>query len=115
MSNQFNFIGLRSCKDCYKRQSGVVGACGKANLCVSFYVGQFVLGECVVGGGGLDRSFGEQGPPVGVQECLDGFHRRCVDYLSRQLVPKWESPIGERELTTAGAWNLLMELISVVA
>ncbi len=96
-------------------KSGVVGACCKAHLCVSFYVGQFMLGEWVVGGGGLYRSFGEQGPPVGVQECLDGFHRLCVDYLSRQLVPNWESPNGERELTTAGTTALLMELISVVA
>ncbi len=43
VSNQFNFICLRSCKDCYKRQSGVVGACGKAHLGVSFYVGQLSL------------------------------------------------------------------------
>ncbi len=27
------------------------------------------------GGGGLDGYFGEQGLPVGIQECLERFHR----------------------------------------
>ncbi len=32
-------------------------------------------------GGGLNWYFGEQGLPVGIQEC----HRGCVDYLSLQF------------------------------
>ncbi len=32
----------------------------------------------------VDGDFGEQGLPAGIQECLERFHRRCVDYLSRQ-------------------------------
>ncbi len=34
-------------------------------------------------------------------ECLERFHRGCVDYLSRQFVPKWDSLNGERELVTS--------------
>ncbi len=59
-----------------------MGVCGKGHLGVSLYVGQCVLREFVVGGGGLYGYFGEQGLPVGVQECLEGFHRGCDDYLS---------------------------------
>ncbi len=55
-----------------------------------FCLGGCVLRECVVEGGGLDWYFGEQGLPAGIQECLERFHRRCVDYLSRQFVPKWD-------------------------
>ncbi len=55
---------------------------------VSFYVGRCVQGEWVVGGGGLNGHFREQGLLVGIQECLERFHRGCVDYLSRQFVPK---------------------------
>ncbi len=29
--------------------------------------------------GGLDGYFEEQGLPAGIQECLERFHRRCVD------------------------------------
>ncbi len=36
----------------------------------------------------------EQGLPLGIQECLERFHRRSVDYLSRQFVPKWDCPNG---------------------
>ncbi len=63
-----------------------------------------------MGGGGLDGDFGEQGLPAGIQECLERFHRRCVNYLSRQFVPKWESPNGEGELATARTASLLVEL-----
>ncbi len=64
-------------------------------------MGQCVLREWVVGGGGLDGHFGEQGLPAGIQDCLERFHRGCVDYLSWQFVPKRESPNGEGELATA--------------
>ncbi len=57
-------------------------------------VGQCVLRKWVVGGGRLYGYFGEQGPPVGVQECLEGFHLECAEYLSRQFVPKWNNPNG---------------------
>ncbi len=49
----------------------------------------------------------------GNRECLQGFYRGCVDYLSRQFVPKWDSPNGEGELATAGTTSLLVELIGV--
>ncbi len=58
---------------------------------------------------------GEQGLPAGIQECLERFHRRCVDYLSRQFVPIWDCPNGEGELATARAASLLMELECVAA
>ncbi len=68
---------------------------------MSFGLGGCVLREWVVEGGGLDGYFGEQVLPMGIQECLERFHRRCVDYLSRQFVPKWDCPSGEGELATA--------------
>ncbi len=74
-----------------------------------------MLREWVVGGGGLDGYFGEQGLPVGAQEYLGRFHRGCVDYLSRQFVPKSECPNGEGELATAHATSLLVEPIGVAA
>ncbi len=60
-----------------------MGVYGNGHLGVSFYVGRCVLREWVVGGGGLDGYFGEQGQPLGIQESLEGFHQGCVDYLSR--------------------------------
>ncbi len=66
-------------------------------------------------GGGLYEYFGEQELPAGIQDCLERFHRRCVDYLSRQFVPKWDSPIGEGELATARTASLLLELECVAA
>ncbi len=66
-------------------------------------------------GGGLDGHFGEQGLPAGIQECLERFHRLCVDYLSRRFVPKWDSLNGEGELTTARTASLLVELECVAA
>ncbi len=68
-----------------------------------------------MGGSGLDEYFGEPGLPVGIQKCLERFHRGCVDYLSRQCVPKWDRPNGENELATAGATSLLVELVDVTA
>ncbi len=59
-----------------------------------------------MGGGGLEGYFGEQGLPVGIQECLERFH---VDYLSRQFVPKWDRPNGEGELAMARTASLLVE------
>ncbi len=57
----------------------------------------------------------EQGLPVGIQECLERFHRRGVDYLSRWFVPKWDRPNGECELATARTASLLVELVGVAA
>ncbi len=51
-------------------------------------MGQCVLREWVLGGGGLEGYFGEQGLSVGIQKCLEKFHRGCVDYLSWQFVTK---------------------------
>ncbi len=74
-----------------------------------------MLGEWVVGGGGFDRYFGEQGLPAGIPECPERFHRGYVDYLSRQFVPKWDSPNGEGELAKARTASLLVELECVAA
>ncbi len=63
-----------------------------------------------MGGGGLDGYFGEQGLPLGTQECLERFHRRCVGYLIRQVVPKWDSPNAESLLATVDTTSLLVEL-----
>ncbi len=73
-----------------------------------------MLREWFVGGGGLDGYFGEQGVPVGIQVCLERFHRGCVDNLSPQFVPKWGSPNGEGKLATART-SLLVELVGVAA
>ncbi len=62
-------------------------------------MGQCVQKEWAVGGGGLNGALGNRGC---VQECFEGFHRGCVDYLSRQFVLKWDSPNAESELATAG-------------
>ncbi len=69
-----------------------------------------MLREWVVEGGGLDGYFGEQGLPAGIQECLERLLRRCVDYLSRQFIPKLDSPNGEGELATARTASLIVEL-----
>ncbi len=66
-------------------------------------------------GGVLHGYFGKQASPKGIQECLGRFHRGCVDYLSRQFVPKWGSPNGEGELATAHTTSLLVELVGVAA
>ncbi len=55
-----------------------------------------------MGGGGLDGYFGEQGLPVGINECLEKFQGGCVDYLSQSD--------GEGELVTARITYLLMEM-----
>ncbi len=44
-----------------------------------------------------------------------GFHRRCVDCLSRYFVPKCDSSKPESVLVTAGTSPLLVELIGVAA
>ncbi len=75
--SQIILTGLRSSKDFYKRPDGVVGVYGKGLVGVSFLLGS----TCAEGGGGLDGYFGEQGLPVGIQECLGRFHRGCFDYL----------------------------------
>ncbi len=82
---------------------------------MNFCVGRCVLKEWVVGGSGLDGYFGEQGLPADIQECLERFHLRCVDYLSRQIVPNWDSPNSEGELATARIASLLVELECVAA
>ncbi len=68
-----------------------------------------------MGGGGLDGQLGEQGLPVGIQECLEKFRRECVEYLSWQFVQKWGSSNGGGKLATAGTTSLLVELVGVAA
>ncbi len=84
-------------------------------ILVCFYVGRCVLREWVVEGGGLDGYLGEHGLPVGIQDCLERFHRGCAGYLNRQFVPKWDSPNCEGELATARTTSLLVELVAVAA
>ncbi len=100
------FTGLRSSKDYDKRPGRVVGLCEKSHLGTRYLRGQCVLGEWTVGVGGSDGYLREQGVPVGNQECIEGFHRGCIDYLGRQFVPKWDSPNGEDELVTARTVSL---------
>ncbi len=66
-------------------------------------------------GGGLNGCLGEQGLLVGVQECLERFHRGCVDYLSRLFVSKWDSPNFEGELARVRTASLLVKLVCVAA
>ncbi len=61
----------------------MAGVYGKGYLGVNIYVGRCALREWVVRGDGLDGYFGEQGLLVGIQECLERFHRGGGDYLSR--------------------------------
>ncbi len=58
-------------------------------------MGRCVLREWVVGGGGLDGYFGEQGLPVGIQKCLERWvawiaYSRCgrikVLYRGRKIL-----------------------------
>ncbi len=63
----------------------------------------------------VDGYFGEQRLPVGIHECLERFHRGCVDYHSRRFVPEWDSPNGEGKLATARTASLLVELECVAA
>ncbi len=107
-------IGLRSIKYYYKRPRGGVGK-WEGSLGCEFLRGSMCAEVMGVGGGGLDGYFGEQGLPAGIQECLERFHRGCVDYLSWQFVPKWDSPNGEGELATACTASLLVELECVAA
>ncbi len=102
-----HFIGLRSSKDYYKRPGGGVGI-WEGSLGCEFLRGRCVLRDWVVGGGGLDGYFGEQGLPAGIQEYLERFHRRCVDYFSRQFVPKWDSPNGTVRIGD-GAYSIAVD------
>ncbi len=88
-----------------------MGVFANGHLSMSCYVGQCVLWEWVMGRGGLHGYFREQGQPVSIQECLEGCHRGCVDYPSRQFVPKWDSPNLESVLASAGTAYLFVELI----
>ncbi len=51
----------------------------------------------------------------GNRDCLERFHQGCVDYLSRQFVPKWDNPHCEGELVTVRAASLLVEFVGVAA
>ncbi len=66
--------------------------------------------ECIVGGNGLCGYLWEQGLPVGVQKCLEGFHRRCIDYLSRQFIANENNTNAECVLATVGVTSLLVDL-----
>ncbi len=59
-----------------------------------------------MGGGSFYGHSWEQGQPVFVQVCLEGFHRRCIDYLDRQFIPKWDSMNAESVLAMTGIKSL---------
>ncbi len=89
------------------------GVYGKGHLGVSF-----IRGPMCADGMGCERRWIRWvlwGLPLGIQECLERFHRVCVDYLSRQFVPKWDIPKCEGELATARTAWLLLELVGVAA
>ncbi len=88
---------------------------GIGHLGVSFLRGSMCAEGMRCEKGLLGGYFGEQGLPVGIQECLERFRRGCVDYLSRQFVPKWDIPNCEGELATAHTTSLLVELVGVAA
>ncbi len=52
----------------------------------------------VVGGCGF------QGPSVGVRKCLEGFHRRCLNYLARQFIPRRDNM--NAEIVSDGGYNI---------
>ncbi len=87
------------------------GSCGREFL----GGGQGVQREFAVGGGGFHEHFWEQGQPVCAQKCVEGFHRRCIDYRGRQFVPKWNSTSAECVMATAGLVSLLVQFIGVNA
>ncbi len=60
----------------------------EGSLGCAFLRGSMCAKGMVMGGGGLDGYSGEKRLPVGIQECLERFHRGCVDYLSWQFVPE---------------------------
>ncbi len=49
------------------------------------------------------------------RSALKRLHRGCVDYLSWQFVPKWDSPNCESQVATARTASLLVELVGVAA
>ncbi len=61
-------MGLRSIKPHYKRPWGGVGIWEGSSGC-AFLRGSMCAEEWIVGGGGLDGNFGEQGLPV-EPECV---------------------------------------------
>ncbi len=71
-----NFNSLRSSIGYYERPHGVVGIYGKGHLGESFFIW---INVCRGNG-----CFGEQGLPVGLQECFETFHRGRADYFSWQ-------------------------------
>ncbi len=87
----------------------------EGSLGCEFLRGSMCAEGLVVGGGGLDGYFGEQELPPVIQECLERFHRRCVDYTNWQFNPKWDSPNGEGEFAAARTASLLVELECVAA
>ncbi len=93
----------------------MVGGCEKGHLGVNFL--RWSKGA---EGMGCGRRWAiwvlqEQGLPIGVQECLEGFHQRCADHLSRYFIPKWANPNAESILPMAGTTSLLVELKGATA
>ncbi len=79
---------------------------GKGFLGVSFFTWVDVCW-----GNGLWEEVGKMGTS-GNRNChwAPRFHRGCVDYLSRQFVPKLDSPNAESLLATVDTTSLLVEL-----
>ncbi len=90
-----------------------VGRCGYVGRVVWVCLGEVV---CVLREWfGLDGYFWTQGLSVGMQECLERFHRRCADYLNRQVISKSDSPNCEREFATTGTKSRMVEHVGMTS
>ncbi len=114
-SNQIIFIGIRSSEDYYEQPDGVVRVYGKGHL-----GGRFLRGSMCAEGISCERRWDRwvlwgTGTASGYPGLIERFHRGYVDYLSRQFVPRWDSPNCEGELVTAHTASLLVALVDVAA
>ncbi len=65
------------------------------------------------GRGGFNGYSWEQGPPVCVQKCLEGFHLECLDHPGWRFIPKFNRTNAKCVLATARLTPLLVELIGI--
>ncbi len=78
-------------------------------------MGRCVLRECVEGGGGLDGYSGEQGLPVGIQECLEGLEETLTisdgslfqKATGRMVKANWQQRKVDSMLNSRRPWVIL--------
>ncbi len=83
---------------------------GKGLQGVIFCVGRCVVRVWVVGGGGLDGYFGEQGLPAGIQDVLEDFTEDALTISAGSLFQNCEG-----DLATARTASLLVAHVGVAA